>query len=84
MVSNERLQTDAARAAPLSRQRSVAINIHRQQKEMHGMNQKTAKMLKKWATHTSGDYEKLKKWWVSLNWQQKTRERKKILSQLPD
>lgn len=42
------------------------------------MNQKTAKLLKKWARATSKPPREVKRWWMTLDWQTRTAERIKI------
>ena len=39
------------------------------------MNKTASKLLHKYAAHSDTDVRKLKKWWNTLNWQEKTAER---------
>lgn len=46
------------------------------------MNQKTAKLLKKWARANSKSPREVKRWWMSLDWHTRTAERVKMKREL--
>lgn len=46
------------------------------------MNKKATKLLYKYASISDRDIKSLKKWWNSLSWEEKTRERKRIEEEL--
>ncbi len=46
------------------------------------MNQKTAKLLRSYATYADMNYKELKKWWNSLSWRERTIERKRMIEDL--
>jgi len=43
------------------------------------MNQRTAKMLHRYATQEGKSPKDVKKWWMSLNAEERTKERKRIM-----
>lgn len=57
-----------------------------QYSEMHeeNMNEKTAKLLKRYAAHTEKNMNDLKRWWNSLSWEEKTRERERIKKEMEE
>ncbi len=46
------------------------------------MNQKNVKLLRKYSSLTGRNHNELKKWWNSLNWIEKTEEKKKIIKEI--
>ncbi|MCB0292403.1 MAG: hypothetical protein KDH97_19265 [Calditrichaeota bacterium] len=42
------------------------------------MNSSASKLLHKYAAYSDTDVRKLKKWWKTLNWMEKTAERKRM------
>ncbi len=46
------------------------------------MNQKTAKLLKKWASTAAKKPREVKKWWQSLNRLERAAERRRIRAEL--
>lgn len=48
------------------------------------MNQKTAKMLSRYASQTGKESDVLKKWWETLLWKQRTVERARIRKELEE
>ncbi len=46
------------------------------------MNQKTAKLLHRYASHSGQNVKELKEWWMSLNRFERTRERQRMLEEL--
>ncbi len=46
------------------------------------MNQRTAKLLKKFALHAGKTDNEVKRWWVSLPWNARAGERKKLMREL--
>ena len=46
------------------------------------MRQKTTKLLHKYSTISDKSFPQLKIWWKNLNWKQRTKERKNIISEL--
>lgn len=48
------------------------------------MNEKTAKLLKRYAAHTEKNMNDLKRWWNSLSWEEKTRERERIKKEMAE
>ncbi len=46
------------------------------------MNQKTVKLLKKYAQETNQDSEQLKEWWMSLNRKEREKERKRMKKEI--
>ncbi len=48
------------------------------------MNNKTIKLLKKYSLLRNEDIKKIKKWWLSLSWKEKARERIRIQKELAD
>ncbi len=42
------------------------------------MNQRVTKLLHQYASITDQDIKSLKKWWNSLNWQERSKARKQI------
>lgn len=46
------------------------------------MNEKTIKILKKYARRTGQGEEQVKQWWNSLDWRERTSERRRILAEL--
>lgn len=46
------------------------------------MNRKVSKLLSKYAVVSEQKVDDLKKWWNTLNWQEKTRERIRMQKQL--
>ncbi|RMG68235.1 MAG: hypothetical protein D6715_02755 [Calditrichaeota bacterium] len=46
------------------------------------MNQKTAKLLHRYASHSGQNVKELKKWWLSLNHMERARERQRMLEEL--
>lgn len=48
------------------------------------MNEKTAKLLKRYAAHTEKNMNDLKRWWNSLSWEEKTRERERIKKEMEE
>ena len=46
------------------------------------MNERTTKLLKKWASVTKKESRELTRWWLSLNKFQRTAERKKMKAEL--
>ena len=43
------------------------------------MNQRTVKLLKKYALHTGQGSKEVKRWWNALPWTQRAGERKRLL-----
>jgi hypothetical protein len=48
------------------------------------MNQRTAKLLKKSATGEGKTPGEIKRWWLSLNWHERTAERKRLRTRLEE
>ena len=48
------------------------------------MNGKAAKLLKRYALKTNANYEELKKYWKSLPWNVKHKERIRMISEISD
>ena len=48
------------------------------------MNQKTIRLLDSYALHTDQSKKEVRKLWKSLNWQEKTKERKRIKKELAE
>ena len=48
------------------------------------MNQKTIKLLNAYASKTEQSKKELRKWWNSLSWVEKTREKKRIEAELAE
>ncbi len=46
------------------------------------MNQRTAKLLHSYALYSDTKVDELKRWWKSLSWLEKTRERKRMQAEL--
>ncbi len=46
------------------------------------MNQKTVKLLNNYARLHNKKKREVRRWWLSLNWKERTQERKKILKEL--
>jgi hypothetical protein len=48
------------------------------------MNQKTIKMLNAFATKTEQSKKEVRNWWKSLNWLERSKERKRIQNELTE
>lgn len=46
------------------------------------MNEKTGKMLSKYARQVGKSAKEIKRWWESLRWTERSRERKRIKKEL--
>ena len=46
------------------------------------MNRTVSKLLDRYAAHAETDSRKLKKWWKTLSWQEKTAERKRMEAEM--
>ena len=53
-----------------------------QRTEDFAVNEKTAKILKKYADASKQDKKRVKSWWLSLNRDERARERARILKEL--
>ncbi|GMT49469.1 MAG: hypothetical protein IEMM0008_1008 [bacterium] len=48
------------------------------------MNQRTAKLLNKYASRKGNPKKETKTWWESLSWKEKDKERERIIKELSE